>query len=28
GLKVNSYLVGLSAPVGAGTIMGSWTMAD
>lgn len=28
GLKVNSYLVGLSAPVGAGSIMGSWTMAD
>ncbi|KVX06283.1 porin [Alcaligenes nematophilus] len=28
GLKINSYLVGLSAPVGAGTIMGSWTMAD
>lgn len=28
GLKVNSYLVGLSAPVGAGTLMGSWTMAD
>ncbi|EJC64955.1 outer membrane porin protein [Alcaligenes faecalis subsp. faecalis NCIB 8687] len=28
GLKVNSYLVGLSAPVGAGTVMGSWTMAD
>ncbi|QHS37142.1 porin [Alcaligenes faecalis] len=28
GLKVNSYLVGLSAPVGAGSLMGSWTMAD
>ena len=28
GLKVNSYLVGLSAPLGAGTLMGSWTMAD
>ena len=28
GLKVNSYLVGLSAPVGAGTVMASWTMAD
>lgn len=30
GLKVNSYLVGLSAPapVGAGSVMGSWTMAD
>ncbi|MGG5143438.1 porin [Alcaligenes ammonioxydans] len=28
GLKVNTYLVGLSAPVGAGTVMGSWTMAD
>lgn len=28
GLKVNTYLVGLSAPVGAGTLMGSWTMAD
>ncbi|WP_341669098.1 porin [Alcaligenes sp. SDU_A2] len=28
GLKVNSYLVGLSAPVGAGNLMASWTMAD
>lgn len=28
GLKINSYLVGLSAPVGAGTLMASWTMAD
>ncbi|MCX5592110.1 porin [Alcaligenes endophyticus] len=28
GLKVNSYLVGLSAPVGAGNVMASWTMAD
>lgn len=28
GLKVNSYLVGLSAPVGAGSLMASWTMAD
>lgn len=28
GLKINSYLVGLSAPIGNGTLMGSWTMAD
>lgn len=28
GLKINSYLVGLSAPVGAGSLMASWTMAD
>ncbi|WP_454006698.1 porin [Alcaligenes sp. Marseille-Q7550] len=28
GLKINSYLVGLSAPVGAGNLMASWTMAD
>lgn len=28
GLKVNSYLVGLSAPVGAGTVMASWQMGD
>ena len=28
GLKINSYLVGVSAPVGAGTLMASWTMAD
>ena len=27
GLKVNSYVVGLSAPVGAGNVMASWTMA-
>ncbi|MFW7340073.1 porin [Pollutimonas sp. H1-120] len=28
GLKVNSYLVGLSAPIGNGKVMASWTMAD
>ena len=28
GLKINSYLVGVSAPVGAGSLMASWTMAD
>ena len=28
GAKSNSYLVGLSAPVGAGTVMASWTMVD
>src|SRR5690606_22512909 len=28
GLKVNSYMVGLSAPVGAGKVMASWHMAD
>src|SRR5690606_26760207 len=28
GLKVNSYLVGLSAPVGNGKILASWQMAD
>lgn len=28
GLKINSYLVGVSAPIGNGTLMGSWTMAD
>src|SRR5690606_19857630 len=28
GLKVNSYMVGLSAPLGAGKVMASWTMAD
>jgi len=28
GLKVNSYMLGLSAPVGAGRIMASWLMAD
>jgi len=28
GLKVNSYLVGVSAPIGNGTLMASWTMAD
>lgn len=28
GLKINSYLVGLTAPVGAGEVMASWTMAD
>jgi len=28
GLKVNSYLVGLSAPVGNGKVMASWQMAD
>src|SRR5690606_976291 len=27
-LKYNAYLVGLSAPVGAGSIMASWQMAD
>lgn len=28
GLKINSYLVGLSAPLGNGRIMASWQMAD
>ena len=28
GLKVNSYSVGLSAPLAGGTIMASWMMAD
>ncbi|MYN13450.1 porin [Pusillimonas sp. TS35] len=28
GLKVNSYLVGLSAPVGNGKVLASWQMAD
>ncbi|NYT62287.1 porin [Alcaligenaceae bacterium] len=28
GLKVNSYLVGLTAPIGAGKVLASWTMAD
>ncbi|UHL66121.1 porin [Paralcaligenes sp. KSB-10] len=28
GLKVNSYLVGLSAPVGNGRVLASWQMAD
>ncbi|NGM87341.1 porin [Parapusillimonas sp. SGNA-6] len=28
GLKFNSYLVGLSAPLGNGTLMASWQMAD
>ncbi|MBP6018645.1 MAG: porin [Burkholderiaceae bacterium] len=28
GLKVNSYLVGLSAPIGNGNLMASWQMAD
>jgi GBP family porin len=28
GLKINSYLVGLSAPIGNGKILASWTMAD
>src|SRR5690606_22780381 len=28
GLKYNQYLVGLSAPLGAGNIMASWQMAD
>ncbi|MBV6305157.1 porin [Candidimonas humi] len=28
GLKVNSYLVGLSAPIGNGKILASWQMAD
>jgi GBP family porin len=28
GLKINSYLVGVSAPIGNGKIMASWTMAD
>ena len=28
GFKSNSYLVGLSAPVGAGTVMLSWAMMD
>ena len=28
GLKINSYLVGLSAPVGNGRVLASWQMAD
>ncbi|NYT81786.1 porin [Alcaligenaceae bacterium] len=28
GLKINSYLVGLTAPLGAGKVMASWHMAD
>lgn len=28
GLRVNSYVAGLTAPVGAGNIMASWHMAD
>ena len=28
GMKVNSYTVGLSAPVGPGNVMASWGMAD
>ncbi|HLU20795.1 MAG TPA: porin [Pusillimonas sp.] len=28
GMRVNSYTVGLSAPVGAGQVMASWGMAD
>ncbi|MGB3289129.1 MAG: porin [Burkholderiaceae bacterium] len=28
GLKVNSYLVGVTAPIGNGKIMASWQMAD
>lgn len=28
GIKVNSYVAGLSAPVGAGNVMASWHMAD
>lgn len=28
GFKSNSYLVGLTAPVGAGKLMASWTMVD
>ncbi|MBF6616610.1 MAG: porin [Candidimonas sp.] len=28
GLKINSYLLGVSAPLGNGTLMASWTMAD
>ena len=28
GLKVNSYLVGLTAPIGNGNVMASWHMAD
>ena len=28
GLRVNSYVAGLTAPVGAGKIMASWQMAD
>lgn len=28
GLKVNSYLVGVSAPIGNGAILASWTMGD
>lgn len=28
GLKVNSYLVGATAPIGNGKLMASWTMAD
>lgn len=28
GFKANSYIVGVSAPIGAGTLMASWQMAD
>ncbi|PLC51659.1 porin [Pollutimonas subterranea] len=28
GLKVNSYMVGLSAPIGNGKVLASWQMAD
>lgn len=28
GMRINSYTVGLSAPVGNGTLMASWMMAD
>ncbi len=28
GFKSNSYLIGLSAPIGAGKVMASWTMVD
>ena len=28
GLRINSYMAGLSAPVGSGNVMFSWTMAD
>ncbi len=28
GFKANNYLVGLSAPLGAGKVMGAWSMSD
>jgi len=28
GLKINSYMAGLSAPIGNGKILASWQMAD